>query len=543
MRTIWRILTTFGRCPGPNRARDAGCPASHRSQDRHLGLGVLVIKRLTFWMLSVIVSFAALTVGLAGPASADESAPALSPAQGPAGTAVTASASDWAGCTSMSVSGWGITLGTASINSSGAFSLPFTVPASAPLGPAQLQFSPTCSHSTWMPFETFTVTTAPAVSWTSPVGNSGTSYVSSGSVTLAASATSPVGVARVTFTWWNAATQQLVTLATLTQPPWQTTISAGMLNNGWNQLNIQAWDTAGNASNAPYIWLYRDTSAPSVSWTSPVGNSGVYNVSSGPVTLAASASDNVGIARVTFTWYDSIANKVRTLATLTQPPWQTTINAGMLNGQWNQLNVQAWDKAGNASSSPYIWIYRSPPSSWRFTVPFATQMGSAGDPNSGSNNCGPASITMAVLYYGGSTTVPAAAVAIRGSNTTSNGPTDFKSSSSQVFLARFGLVERNITTWDQVRGEISAGRPVIILVNNNAYRYNTSPPYPNNNNGWFTTSHIVVVTGYDSNYVYINDPLRSSANYAVPVSMFMNAASTAPGTSPNNWYAASIWSQ
>ncbi len=63
-----------------------------------------------------------------------------------------------------------------------------------------------------------------------------------------------------------------------------------------------------------------------------------------------------------------------------------------------------------------------------------------------------------------------------GSNTLSNGPTDFKSSSPQAFLAKFSLVERNITTWDQVRGEISAGRPVIILVNNNAYRYLTPPP-------------------------------------------------------------------
>ena len=400
-----------------------------------------------------------------------------------------------------------------------------------------------------MPFETFTVTTAPKVSWTSPVGNSGTFYVSSGSVTLAASATSPIGVAQVKFTWWNAATQQVVTLATLTQAPWQTTISAGMLNSGWNQLNVQAWDTAGNASSSPYIWLYRDTSPPSVSWTSPVANSGTFSVSpgyTGTVTLGASASDNVGIARVTFTWWDSIAHKVRTLATLTQPPWQTTIYPAMLNGGWNQLNVQAWDKAGNASSSPYIWIYRNLPNSWRLTVPFATQMGSAGVPTSGSNNCGPASITMAVLYYGGSTTVPAAASYIRypaKNNDVTNGPTDFKGQTSQAFLATFGLVERNITTWDQVRGEISAGRPVIILVNNNAYRYNNPPPYPNNNNGWFTSGHIIVVTGYDSNYVYVNDPLRSSADYAIPVSTFMNAASTANGTSSNNWYAASIWSQ
>ena len=57
----------------------------------------------------------------------------------------------------MSVSGWGTTLATAAINSTGAFSLTFTVPSNAPTGPAQLMFSPTCTHSTVAPFVTFTV--------------------------------------------------------------------------------------------------------------------------------------------------------------------------------------------------------------------------------------------------------------------------------------------------------------------------------------------------------------------------------------------------
>ena len=58
----------------------------------------------------------------------------------------------------MSVSGWGATLGTTSIDASGAFSLSFTVPSDAALGTTQLQFDPTCTHSTYIPFVTFTVT-------------------------------------------------------------------------------------------------------------------------------------------------------------------------------------------------------------------------------------------------------------------------------------------------------------------------------------------------------------------------------------------------
>jgi len=92
------------------------------------------------------------------PARADESPPTLTPAQGPPGTKVTATATDWTGCSSMSVIGWGKTLATASISSAGAFSLPFTVPGDAAVGATQLQFSPTCSHSAISPFVTFTVT-------------------------------------------------------------------------------------------------------------------------------------------------------------------------------------------------------------------------------------------------------------------------------------------------------------------------------------------------------------------------------------------------
>jgi hypothetical protein len=116
------------------------------------------VNRLCAQLCTLLLAVAALTVGPAGPAGADQSAPTLNPTEGAAGTNVTASAPDWVGCSSMSVSGWGRTLATAPIESSGAFSLSFVVPEDAAAGPAQLQFSPTCSHSTWMPVVPFTVT-------------------------------------------------------------------------------------------------------------------------------------------------------------------------------------------------------------------------------------------------------------------------------------------------------------------------------------------------------------------------------------------------
>ena len=118
--------------------------------------GGIVLRRILTFIAVLAVPLSLITVS-ALPASADDSTPTLSPTHGTPGTKVTASATDWTGCSSMSVSGWGTTLGTAAINSAGAFSLPFTVPSNAPAGAAQLMFSPICTHSTYAPFLTFTV--------------------------------------------------------------------------------------------------------------------------------------------------------------------------------------------------------------------------------------------------------------------------------------------------------------------------------------------------------------------------------------------------
>jgi len=180
----------------------------------------------------------------------------------------------------------------------------------------------------------------------------------------------------------------------------------------------------------------------------------------------------------------------------------------------------------------------------RLKVPFATQIGTAGNPNNGGDNCGPASIAMAIRFYGGSSTVEEAALAIRdGVNGPGNGPTDFKGASSRAYLAKFSLAERDVATFDQVRAAISAGHPVIILVNNVAFRGLDPPPYQNDNDGWFTEGHILVITGLDAANVYVNDPLRNGPDYVVPSADFANAASSARGASgvgPNSWYAASI---
>jgi uncharacterized protein YvpB len=180
-------------------------------------------------------------------------------------------------------------------------------------------------------------------------------------------------------------------------------------------------------------------------------------------------------------------------------------------------------------------------SSVRLSVPFLTQIGSAGIPGSGSNNCGPASVAMSINFFGNSVTVNDAAIAIRnGPNNAGNGTTNFKEIKTTNYLARYGLHPVSVSTYSEVQSELALHHPVIILVNNNTYRYLSPPPYSNNNGGWFTTAHIIVVTGYDGTNVYINDPLRNAANYVIPVATFKSAASTTPSSSTTNWYAESV---
>jgi uncharacterized protein YvpB len=172
-------------------------------------------------------------------------------------------------------------------------------------------------------------------------------------------------------------------------------------------------------------------------------------------------------------------------------------------------------------------------SSKRLSVPFLTQLGSAGVAGYGSNNCGPASIAMTMRYFGKSMSVQAAAIAIRGSNDNyTNGYTDFKSQRTINLLTNNNLQQSNVGSYQELQKQISDGNPVVILVDNNKYR--SIKPYANDNNAWFTTGHIIVVTGYDKDNVWVNDPLRTQADLKLSVDMFKNAAGA------RGWYAVAI---
>jgi len=222
-----------------------------------------------------------------------------------------------------------------------------------------------------------------------------------------------------------------------------------------------------------------------------------------------------------------------------------------------QARVSRFDGSDAQIWSAVITIsIRIPSSAYLFSAtrpfPFESEIGSAGNPLGGSNNCGPASAAMVVNYWKGSgtTSAKAAAVAIRGSagNHPGQGGTNFKDPATINFLTNppYSLkTNPNLTSYDDVRREIALGRPVIILVNNFKYQNHNPAPYPNLGNGAFVPNHIVVVTGYNANSVFINDPLRqvttttpSPADYEISVQEFKDAATT---TGQTLWFSMSVY--
>jgi hypothetical protein len=103
--------------------------------------------------------------------------------------------------------------------------------------------------------------TAPAVRWTAPVGNDQTQAVTTGIVALAATASDNVGVERVEFWRFDAASVDWVLLGTDATAPYEASIDAGSLGEGLTYLSADAYDAAGN-------WSYKQIAldrSPSVS--------------------------------------------------------------------------------------------------------------------------------------------------------------------------------------------------------------------------------------------------------------------------------------
>jgi hypothetical protein len=180
-------------------------------------------------------------------------------------------------------------------------------------------------------------TTLPTVSVTSPQAST-----VAGTITLVASASDNVGVAGVWFLVDGAPVGSEDTTS-----PYQISWNTASVANGAHAIRAVARDAAGNSATSSPVTVSvsnntPDTTAPSVSLTAPAAGSTV----TGTLTIAASASDNIGVTSVQFT-----LNGVNLGASDTAAPyaiaWNTT---GASNGS-HVLRAVARDAAGNVTTS------------------------------------------------------------------------------------------------------------------------------------------------------------------------------------------------
>jgi hypothetical protein len=138
------------------------------------------------------------------------------------------------------------------------------------------------------------------------------------------------------------------------------TAAVTLVNGSIYTFTFDATDPVGlNATTVTKANVTYDTTFPTISWTTPVGNAQRYDVADQIVTLTVTANDNVGISKVLFRRWDKVNNVWVDIGTITTPPYTITINTNSLLPQYNEIDAKAYDLAGNTITK-YIWLYHQP---------------------------------------------------------------------------------------------------------------------------------------------------------------------------------------
>ncbi len=105
---------------------------------------------------------------------------------------------------------------------------------------------------------------------------------------------------------------------------------------------------------------YNDSVVPGLSWTSPVGDNGVYAVGDQNLTLTVSASDNMAVAIVQFSRYDYVTQQFVSLGQDLSDPFSITLNTSALLPGYNQIDATAIDTVGNTTTKSF-WLNHNDP--------------------------------------------------------------------------------------------------------------------------------------------------------------------------------------
>jgi peptidoglycan/xylan/chitin deacetylase (PgdA/CDA1 family)/archaellum component FlaF (FlaF/FlaG flagellin family) len=180
-------------------------------------------------------------------------------------------------------------------------------------------------------------TTAPTAALTAPADGA----TVRDPITLTADAADNVGVAKVEFLVNG------TVVATDTSAPYSATWDPASVAGSSATIAVRATDAAGNATTSPTrsVTIQRappaDTTAPTVALTAPANGAKVRNT----VTLAANASDNVGVAKVELLVNGAV------IATDTTAPYSASWNTANTPGTTAVLTARATDAAGNTTTS------------------------------------------------------------------------------------------------------------------------------------------------------------------------------------------------
>ena len=185
-------------------------------------------------------------------------------------------------------------------------------------------------------------TTPPTIALTSPA----TGAIVSGSVAITAAATDNVGVTRVEFYIDN------VLLSATSSSPYSASWNSSSASNATHTIGARAYDAAGNVGSATAVSVTvnnagpGDTTPPTVSISTPANGATV----SGTATIAASASDNVGVTRVEF-YVDGTL-----LQTIAAAPYTAAWNTTTASNASHSLTAKAYDAAGNVGASAAVSV-------------------------------------------------------------------------------------------------------------------------------------------------------------------------------------------
>lgn len=198
---------------------------------------------------------------------------------------------------------------------------------------------------------TVTVNIAPPAADTKPptisLASSSSNVTAAGSITLTATATDNVGVTKVEFY------EGTNLLGSTAAAPFTTSISYDNSKNGTHSYSAKAYDAAGNVGTSSAVSVVvnipkstGDTTPPMISLASSSSNV----TSAGSITLTATATDNVGVAKV------EIFEGTTLLATKTAAPYTQSITFDATKNGAHSYSAKAYDAAGNVTTSNIVAV-------------------------------------------------------------------------------------------------------------------------------------------------------------------------------------------